>query len=124
MSEETSTGPGTRAAAVALIQAAAKEAAELDKATSTDAEAAAGLTVIDHVVNVASVHALLAAEARLGEIATRLGELVEARAPRHVEVGSIRIPPGTTREQIDQAFARAEAFTRARMTGKTPASGR
>ncbi|MBW0270755.1 hypothetical protein ATM97_06970 [Nocardia sp. MH4] len=39
--------------------------------------------------------------------------------------GFVHIPPGTTREQIEEAFARYDAVVaRARMTGQAPAAGR
>lgn len=82
-------GPGTRASVVLILQAAATQAAELEKTSGTDAEVAEGLVIIGHAVQVAGVHAQLAIEARLGQIADRMGELVEAlnKAPTAIAVG-------------------------------------
>lgn len=81
--------PGARASVVLILQAAATQAAELEKTSSTDAEISEGLVIIGHAVHVAGVHAQLAIEARLGQIADRMGELVEAlnKAPAANAIG-------------------------------------
>ncbi|MGW6699611.1 hypothetical protein [Nocardia sp. NPDC055049] len=105
--------PGTRDTAVLLIKAAAVAVADLDKEATSDADAAAGLVAIDHVVRMAGVHAALAIEARLGEIA-------ELLRPRSVDLGSAGIvynPHGLTPEDIAEVYDRAAAMATARQTG-------
>lgn len=124
MSETTGTyEPGTRASAVLLIKAAADAVAELDNEATSEADAAAGLVVIDHVVRLASAHALLAIETRLGELAERLGEAAALLRPRSVDLGPFGVvhnPNGLTADEVAAAFDRASAFAKARQTGHTP----
>lgn len=119
--------PGTRAAAVLLIKAAAEAVAELDSGPATEEEAAVGLVAIGHAATVASVHAQLAIEARLGEVAENLAEVARLLRPRSVDLGPIGIvhnPHGLSTEDVNAAYARAEAIAHARKTGQTPDTGR
>lgn len=124
---DTATVPGTRGAAELLLATAAAVLGQLDEDTATEAEAAAGFTVAGHLAEVASVHAQLAIEARLGEVVDHLAEVARLLRPRSVDLGAggiVHNAHGLSAEDIDAAYARAEAIAHARQTGQTPAAGR
>lgn len=108
--DATEVQTGTRVAAVLLIEATALAVADLDNDTTTEAEATAGLVAIDHAAKVASVHALLAIESRLGELVDHLGEVARLLRPRTADLGPAGIlhnPHGLSVEDVTAAYERA-----------------
>lgn len=86
MSTQDDPAVGTREAVVHLIKVAAKAIGETKDLPDKDLEF--GVSVADHAVATAAVHAALAIEARLGEIAGHLERLVEAQHTATLLAGS------------------------------------
>lgn len=77
---------GTRDAVVHVLKVAAKAMGDVQELPDDELEF--GVAVADHAISAGMAHAALAIEERLGEIAARLGELVEAQHTATLLAGS------------------------------------
>lgn len=85
MSDPTPT-LGTREAVVHLLKVAAKAMGDVNDLPDNELEF--GVAVADHAIAASAAHAALAIEARLGEIARHLAELVDAQHTATLLAGS------------------------------------